>query len=159
MNFDSFFEQIKQRELTIKLSSITRPDHRNLLDNEALFQLPLISIIILVLAKDKRKPKVAEIGQLIGECIEASFIGFKSSAQHIGWSANLRIRTVKALSFLEQSELIIINNRKDRLNITELGKKVVERAMSWDDNLEYSLTLVSRSYRNICISRQLDLEL
>lgn len=159
MNFESFFHRLQNNVITLPLSSQEKSEQYNLLDNEALFQLPLISIIILVLAKDKRKPKVAEVGQLVGECIESSFLGFKGSTQHIGWSANLRIRTVKSMSFLENAGLITINNRKDRLHITELGKKVVDRANAWDENLEYNLSLISRAYRNICISRQLDSEL
>ena len=159
MNFDSFFHLLQNNVITLPLSSQEKSEQYNLLDNEALFQLPLISIIILVLAKDKRKPKVAEVGQLVGECIESSFLGFKGSTQHIGWSANLRIRTVKSMSFLENAGLITINNRKDRLHITELGKKVIDRANAWDENLEYNLSLISRSYRNICVSRQLDSEL
>ncbi len=159
MNFESFFHHLQNNVITLPLSSQEKSEQYNLLDNEALFQLPLISIIILVLAKDKRKPKVAEVGQLVGECIESSFLGFKGSTQHIGWSANLRIRTVKSMSFLENTGLITINNRKDRLHITELGKKVIDRANAWDENLEYNLSLISRSYRNICVSRQLDSEL
>jgi len=159
MNFESFFHRLQNNVITLPLSSQEKSEQYNLLDNEALFQLPLISIIILVLAKDKRKPKVAEVGQLVGECIESSFLGFKGSTQHIGWSANLRIRTVKSMSFLENTGLITINNRKDRLHITELGKKVIDRANAWDENLEYNLSLISRSYRNICVSRQLDSEL
>lgn len=159
MNFESFFHRLQNNVITLPLSSQEKSEQYNLLDNEALFQLPLISIIILVLAKNKRKPKVAEVGQLVGECIESSFLGFKGSTQHIGWSANLRIRTVKSMSFLENAGLITINNRKDRLHITELGKKVIDRANAWDENLEYNLSLISRSYRNICVSRQLDSEL
>jgi predicted transcriptional regulator len=85
--------------------------------------------------------------------------GFKGSSQHIGWSANLRVKTVKALSFLEEANLIEIQNRKGRLQITELGKKVINRALSKDDNLAWNLTIISRSYRNICVSKQLDMEL
>ncbi|MXP60182.1 hypothetical protein [Pantoea sp. Taur] len=157
MNFDAFFQEGNGKDLIIPLkNNSTRVES---LDNEALFQLPLISIIILVLAKDRSKPRISELGQLVGECIEKSFIGFKSSDQHLGWSANLRIRTVKAINFLEKSNLIIINNRKEKVIITELGKKVVERALKWDHNLEYNLKLIARTYRNIRVSRQLDLEL
>lgn len=157
MSFDDFFQNNNSKNLIIPLKrNITREDT---LDNEALFQLPLISIIILVLAKDRSKPKISELGQLVGECIEKSFIGFRSSDQHIGWSANLRIRTVKAINFLEKANLVIINNRKEKVIITDLGKKVVDRAFKWDSNLEYNLRLIARSYRNIRISRQLDLEL
>ncbi|MCT6700345.1 hypothetical protein [Rheinheimera sp. 4Y26] len=171
MNFETFFDRVKTKQIVVNMPQKVSSEQETLpnqdmckqpvglLDNEALFQLPLICIIILVMAKDRRKPKVAELGQLVGECIESSFVGFKGSAQHIGWSANLRIRTVTALGFLESTGLIIVNNRKDRLQITELGKKVVERAMNWNELLEYNIAFISRSYRNICVSRQLDLEL
>ena len=111
------------------------------------------------MAKDKRKPRVSEIGQLVGESIEASMPGFKGSAQHIGWSANLRIRTVKAISVLEYSKLIEIPNNKGRIKITELGKKVVNKALNQEDTLAYNLAEISKAYRNLCVSKQLDMEL
>lgn len=157
MNFDTFFDRLSQQPSSIHVIEYKVKDQ--LLNNEALFQLPLISLIILLMAKDKRKPNISEIGQLVGECIEASMPGFRGSAQHIGWSANLRIRTVKALSFLEMAKLIIINNRDKKLQITDLGKKVIGHAMSRDDNLSYNLAQLSRTYRNISVSRKLDLEL
>ncbi|MCF5877047.1 hypothetical protein [Aeromonas veronii] len=157
MNFDTFFDRLSQQPSSIHVIEYKVKDQ--LLNNEALFQLPLISLIILLMAKDKRKPNISEIGQLVGECIEASMPGFRGSAQHIGWSANLRIRTVKALSFLEMAKLIIINNRDKKLQITGLGKKVIGHAMSRDDNLSYNLAQLSRAYRNISVSRKLDLEL
>ncbi|WP_440894296.1 hypothetical protein [Aeromonas dhakensis] len=157
MNFDTFFDRLSQQPSSIHVIEYKFKDQ--LLNNEALFKLPLISLIILLMAKDKRKPNISEIGQLVGECIEASMPGFRGSAQHIGWSANLRIRTVKALSFLEMAKLIIINNRDKKLQITDLGKKVIGHAMSRDDNLSYNLAQLSRAYRNISVSRKLDLEL
>lgn len=160
INFDTFFKNMEESKIQIISSETTSlAVIPRLLDNEALFQLPFLSLIILLMAKDKRKPNVSEIGQLVGECLEASMLGFKGSAQHLGWSANLRIRTVKAMTFLEQTQLISVQNRKGKLEITELGKKVISRALSSEDNLYYNLTIIARAYRNICISKQLDLEL
>jgi len=158
MTFEKFFDQLYKSDAEIKLDKETSAK-THLLNNEALFQLPLISLIILLMAKDKRKPRIPEIGQLVGECIEDSMPGFKGSAQHIGWSANLRMRTVKALSFLESANLVVIDSRKGRIRISDSGKKVIQFAMKKDDNLSYNLAEVVRSYRNICVSRQLDLEL
>lgn len=158
MNFETFFNQIEKSELTVDLGRLSNYSHR-LLDNEALFQLPLISLIILVMAKDRRKFLVAEVGQLVGESLESSMFGFKGSAQHIGWSANLRVRTVKAMIFLENSRLIEIHHRKGRMEITDLGREVINRAITKDDNLSYNLLQIARSYRNICVSKQLDMEL
>jgi hypothetical protein len=157
MNFDAFFDNLSQKSSSIQM--VEYKTKNQILNNEALFQLPLISLIILLMAKDKRKPNVSEIGQLVGESIEASMPGFRGSAQHIGWSANLRVRTVKALSFLEMASLVMVNNRNSKLQITDLGKKVIGHAMSRDDNLSYNLAQLSRAYRNICVSRNLDLEL
>lgn len=158
MNYESFFTGLKGRSVLIASPQMD-PAENHLLSNEALFQLPLISMIILMLAKDRRKPRVEEIGQLVGECIEQTLIVFKGSSQHVGWSANLRVRTVKALSFLENSRLVAVEERKGRLAASELGKKVIARALANEDELSACLSHVARSYRNICVSRQLDLEL
>lgn len=158
MNFDEFFDQLSVLKTEVNLPLYDRSSSL-LLNNEALFQLPLISLIVLLMAKDRRKPRISEIGQLVGESIEASMPGFKGSAQHIGWSANLRVRTVKAISFLELTSLIEVNNRKGKINITNLGKKVISKAMTLEDDLAYNLSQIARSYRNICVSKQLDMEL
>lgn len=158
MNFDLFFNEVEKSK--IKLGSVKKREVNNgILDNEALFQLPFISLVILVLAKDKRKPKVEELGRLVGECLELTMPAFKKSKQKISWSANLRIRTINAMTFLEAVGLIHVNNRKGRLSITESGKKLIESALKNEDNLSCTLSEIKRSYRNICVSRQLDMEL
>ncbi|CAI8898009.1 MarR family transcriptional regulator [Pseudomonas marginalis] len=158
MNYDEFFESVTRREISIVV--LERDTQKNYqLSNEALFQLPLISMIVLLLAKDRRKPIVTEIGQMVGESIEASLVGFKGSSNHLGWSAILRIRTVKAISFLERSGMIEIRKNDNRMLATTLGQKVIDRALSNDDDLSYNLSLIQRSYRNICVNKQMDLEL
>lgn len=158
MNFDKFFVSISESGAEIHFDN-HEANKSHFLNNEALFQLPLISLIILLMAKDRRKPRVSEIGQLVGESIEESMSGFKGSAQHVGWSANLRVRTVKAISFLEHSLLIEIPNNKGKIKITELGKKVINRALDQEDTLAYNLAEISTAYRNLCVSKQLDMEL
>lgn len=158
MNYDEFFESVTRREISIVV--LEKDVQKNYqLSNEALFQLPLISMIVLLLAKDRRKPIVTEIGQMVGESIEASLVGFKGSSNHLGWSAILRIRTVKAISFLERSGMIEIRKSDNRILATNLGQKVIDRALSNDDDLSYNLALIQRSYRNICVNKQMDLEL
>lgn len=158
MNFEIFAKNVDKSGAHLSLGNV-RPQKGLLLDNEALFQLPFISLIILVMAKDKRKPFVRELGQLVGECIQDSMIAYKSSNQHVGWSANLRVRTVKALSFLEQSELVEIDNRHSRVKVTALGKKVINKALATDNDLSYNLSLVAFAYRNKQVSKQLRIQL
>ncbi|MEZ8379248.1 hypothetical protein AB6C48_10470 [Vibrio splendidus] len=158
MNFDRFFDQVEETNATLKVSE-QRDVNDNALDNEALFQLPLISLVILLLAKDKRKPKLPELGRTIGEVLEQSMPAFKQSNQHISWSANLRIRTIKAMIFLEASGFVKVNNSKGKIEATESGKKLIKKALSQDNNLTYNLLEIAKSYRNICVSRTLDMEL
>lgn len=157
MNFKEFFHRVSKQDVLIAVPlSVPRDE----ISNDALFQLPLIALVILILSKDKRKPRVAEIGQFVGETLEACMPAFKGTSQKLGWSATLRIRTVTALGFLEQASLVTVDNRKGKVAITELGKRVVERAISNEaDDLSYNLSRVSRSYRNLCVARQLDLVL
>ncbi|WP_105750661.1 hypothetical protein [Pseudomonas aeruginosa] len=157
MNFENFFSELANKDISLPVTKVESNKHQ--LNNEALFQLPLICLIVLLMAKDKRKPRVSEVGQLVGESIESAMPGFKGSAQHLGWSANLRVRTVKAITFLESTSLVHVNNRQSRLAITDMGKKVIARATSQDDDLSYNLAQIARAYRNICVAKQLDLEL
>lgn len=159
MNFDNFFDNVPNITLNSNKGNNQNSANHNLLNNEALFQLPLICLIILMLAKDRRKPDISEIGQLVGECIESSFYGFKGSAQHLGWSANLRIRTIKAVSFLELTKLIEVDYRKKKIIATDLGAKVVNSALVKEDDLSFNLSKISIVYRNICLTKSLNMEL
>lgn len=156
MSFETFFSSHSNDALREPVASGRRGE----LGNDALFQLPLIALVILVLAKDRRKPKVPELGQFVGETLEGSMLGFKGSSQQLGWSATLRIRTVTALNFLDYVGLVSVENDRGRISITELGKKVVIRATATGaDDLAYNLSQIERTYRNICVTRQLDLQI
>jgi hypothetical protein len=87
------------------------------------------------------------------------FLWIQGSAQHLGWSANLRIRTIKAVNFLEATKLIEVNIKNKKLLATDLGVKVINNVMGRDDMLAYNLSKISLSYRNYCISRNLNMEL
>jgi len=158
MNYDEFFEKVKADDINISFDN-KKLSQGGLLSNEALFHLPLLALIILLLSKGRRKPRSEQIGQLVGECLEKSILGFKGSAQHLGWSANLRVRTVKALSFLEISSLVKVNVKKGIIESTEKGNKVINALFEKDTDLSYTLRVVNQSYRNICVENQIEMEL
>jgi len=154
------FDKCKQEAVRSKISITFETSERgpSLLSNEALFHIPLLAVVVLTLACLSRKPRTAEIGQMVGECIERTFTNFKGSSQRLGWSANLRIRTVAALAFLEAAGLIIVAD-KGIISATDLGRKVIKSAFSEDDDLSFTLMTVERSYRDICGERRSQLEL
>ena len=157
MNYEDFFREIREKELELRFDN---PDYSPgaRLSNEALFHLPLLAITILMLAKGSRKPKIDQIGQLVGECFERTFAGFKGSSQHLGWSANLRMRTVKALTFLEAAQLVRVEN--GRITVTPQGKSVIDAGLEAESTeLAYTLRVVERNYRNISVEKQISLGL
>lgn len=158
MNYEKFFERVRADEVELQFDN-ERVFEGGLLSNEALFHLPLLALTVLMLSKGRRKPRSQQIGQLVGECLEKSLIGFKGSAQHVGWSANLRVRTVRALNFLEISNLATVDEIKGVIEATSLGHKVINTVFEKDSDLSYTLRVIEQNYRNICVEKQIEMEL
>jgi hypothetical protein len=148
MNYDEFFAMAQDRGLRVDAQQ-SAPEDTVYLSNEALFQLPLLAMVIMILAKGYRKPIPDELGQLVGECLERAVAGFKGSPQGIGWSANLRIRTVKALTFLEATGLVLVHQHRRMITLSDLGRKVIDRVLANQSQLAIALATIERSYQNI----------
>ncbi|TNH14600.1 hypothetical protein [Halomonas sp. BL6] len=158
MDYEEFFQEASEKEIVLSIDQFSdSATHR--LSNEALFHLPLLAMTILLLSKTRRKPKSDELGQLIGECFERTFSGFKGSSQHLGWSANLRMRTVKALTFLETVSLVEVDRHDSRIKATEFGKTVVSKAIGVQSDLGYTLQVIERNYFDLQIEKQIAMDL
>jgi len=148
MSTAEFFSEARRLKLKLSVSG-EGLSTAHTLDNEALFQLPLLAMTILAISKGQSKPQLPEIGQLVGECLERTVAGFKGSSQEIGWSGNLRIRTIKALTFLEATGQVTIDEATRRITVTDLGKKVYNGAVDGDNLLAVSMKTVELSYQYI----------
>lgn len=158
MEFDQFFSRIKSEAVEVDFRGVSHlPLAVPRLSNEAMFHLPLIAITILMLSKGQSKPVVSEVGQLVGDCYERTFPGFRGSAQHLGWSSALRVRTVQALAFLEQSGLVDVERIHKKISATCAGRDVLSRALDANGDLASNLMAVERRYRDIRAERQLRL--
>ena len=147
MDIQSFFNQTEG--LTINLEATREKQVERKLSNEALFQLPFISMTILFLSKGRSKPSVAEVGQKLGYAFERSFVAFKGSSQHVGWSSNMRLRTTTAVSFLELSKLVTVDTYNKEVSITELGKAVIEKVMHQEGNLKDNITVLCKNFNGL----------
>ncbi|MGF6637431.1 hypothetical protein [Paraburkholderia sp. MM6662-R1] len=153
MNYQEFFRKASERQMRLPPPP-ARADYASTLDNEALFQLPLLAMVILGLSKGRAKPRTSELGQLVGECLERTVSGFKGSSQGIGWSANLRIRTVKALTFLERAGFAIVDVH-NAVSATPAGRKIVVAVLDSGTPLAEALMNIERSYENIRAERRI----
>lgn len=148
MMANEFFDQLSRLDLRLNLP----PEQTVIstsLSNEALFQIPLLAMTILAITKGTSKPQLPELGQLVGECLERTVAGFKGSSQDIGWSGNLRIRTIKALTFLEATNQVSVDKATRRISATELGKKVYQNAILGEGPLAISMKTIEQSYQYI----------
>lgn len=148
MSLDEFFNEAERLNVHLRIP-VSEAFSAHSLNNEALFQLPLLAMTILALSKGKSKPHLSEIGQLVGECLERTVAGFKGSSQDIGWSANLRIRTIKALTFLESTRQVSIDEYTRRISATDLGRKVYLGATNGETRLAHSIKTIELSYKYI----------
>ncbi|MCX5511094.1 hypothetical protein [Pseudomonas sp. BJa3] len=158
MNFREAVSTAKTESLAL-LTESSPKGRQDVLGNESLFHTPLIALTIILLARSRAKPKYDEIGMLVGVCFEKSLAGFKGSIQELGWSANLRIRTVKAFTFLENTGFIIIDKSSSRIEATEIGKKLIDNVLKEDSRLCIALLKIKRAYRNICKERAVEVKL
>lgn len=148
----SFFEAVSvaRNEAERFITHSVPRSRKDALQNESLFHMPLIALTIMLLAKGKSKPRVDEIGMFVSMCFEQSLQIFKGSSQELGWSANLRIRTVKALTFLESADFVTVNKNTYRLETTPVGRKIIDKLIEDNSKLCLFLLTAQRAYRNIC---------
>lgn len=153
MTFDEFFAEVRERNIEVEFKA-PAPLMHEALSNEALFHLPLLAMTILMIATSRSRPRVEHLSQLVGECFERTFVGFQGSAQILGWSASLRVRTVQALTFLESTGLVNVSDAGKAIAATELGRSVIAKARKGGTELGYTLSVVARAYRNINAEKQ-----
>ena len=156
MTFDDFFSEVREKNLSVNLPT-PRSLTREALDNDALFHLPLLAMTILMLSRSRSKPRVERLGQLVGECMEQTFVGFVGSARLLGWSASLRVRTVQALTFLEMTGLVAVDGHDKSISITKTGSLVIDRALKDGSDLAFTLSRIARAQRNVNSELQLRL--
>ncbi len=126
------------------------------LENDALFHIPFLAMSILAFCRDRKfQPTAGNVGQTIGKVFERTFPAFKNSNQMLSWSANLRARTSRAHVFLEQSKFVVTN--KEGIELTELGRKLINEIHSEETSLGLAIRGVARNYRDLCEETQSDL--
>lgn len=128
------------------------------LSNEAIFHLPLLAFAILSLAACPRPIRTKEVGQIIGECFERVFKSFKGSTRYLGWSTNLRVRTVAALALLEHVELVTVDG-KSMVKSTEKGRLIINSVEKKDVDLYEVLIKVQDAYRDVIAEKTKQMEL
>lgn len=152
--YDTFMENAK--DLQIVLESEIKDINYSPLTNDALFHLPFLVLAILCITKGRRKVTTADLGHLFSQAFERTITGYKKGSQMISWSANLRLRTAKALEFLECSSMVFINYDKS-ISPTDTGKLFINSVLSEASFLGVTLRKLSRNFNDLKSEKQINL--
>lgn len=152
--YDVFMENAK--DLQIILGAEIKEIDYSPLTNEALFHLPFLVLAILCITKGRKKVTTADLGHSFSQAFERTITGYRKGSQMISWSANLRLRTVKALEFLECSSMVSIKYDKS-IAPTKTGKTLIDTVMSEASFLGITLRKLSRNFNDLKSEKQIDL--
>jgi len=144
MKFNEFKEVYRESKILIKSNENINKSN-NLLSHDALFHLPFISLAIIIIAKKRAHTHVKYLPAILGECMESTLDGLANTKYSLSWSSNFRVRSVRALDFLESANLVLVD-KNNRLCITPLGKKVCKKAMKEDNDLKIALLRIDRTF-------------
>ena len=70
----------------------------------------------------------------------------------------MRIRTVKALTFLERAGFVVVDDRDGLVAIQQRGREVVGTVLEQESPLAVALLTVERSFENIRAERRIQAE-
>lgn len=152
--YEAFVDNAK--DLQLVLGSDLKDINYSPLTNDALFHLPFLVLAILSISKGRKKITTADLGHTFNQAIERTIVGYKKGSQMLSWSANLRLRTAKALEFLECSSLVLINYDKS-IAPTDSGKKLINGVLSEASFLGVTLRKLSRNFNDLKSEQQINL--
>lgn len=147
--YEKFFERAERDSLGFEPAS-----ERSLatvqISHDSLFHLPFLAIAVLSLVTDRKyKMCVGESGRFVGLVIERSISGYLKSAQMLGASATLRIRTNEAVVALEELGLIEISEEEKLVTLTVPGRAFTLAVSKEASSLGMFCRSMIRHYRNL----------
>lgn len=123
MDLDALVEYAERSSLHLKVNT-DRLREASQQQDDAMFQVPLLALCILVIARrEKNELRVADLSLLVATTLVEHFVGVKRAGPRLKWSIPLRRRCADGLVFLENAELVIVDSGYARtVSVSDLGK-------------------------------------
>lgn len=123
-DFDEFIAKAKGYSLNIKVDGESTD---SLMISDVLFHTPIISLALLTISFSRKDLTVSEMPHWLGAVLSSSFWGTKATNRKLEWSLVLRNRYADALVFLEANRLVSVKGKKRQIEITDAGKKFIQK--------------------------------
>jgi hypothetical protein len=130
MDVDAFLKRISGTDLRLSATMETVQAGRSPEALDALFHLPLLALITMVIAK--RKPfRTTALGRNVASLLVEHFSALRHSPHSLETSLTLRRRCADALAFLEAAGLVNVSDDSQRMvSLSEGGKKQFSGALA-----------------------------
>jgi hypothetical protein len=159
-SFDQFLRQLKEMQRlenadsqtgsTIDQFDFINSKPRRELEYDSVFHLPLLAMTVLALLTERRYPlTVGDSGRYVGLVIEKAISGYLRSAQMLGASATLRIRTNEAVVALEDLGLIRVSDQERSIALTIQGRAFIRDILNEQSSLGLATRSLVRHYRHL----------
>ncbi|MGE0401710.1 MAG: hypothetical protein AB7T06_33720 [Kofleriaceae bacterium] len=98
-------------------------------------QVPVVAFAVVACIVGRRGGESVDVlGARVGHALMAAFPAFGRVGRYLQWSIRVRTVTVEALTFLEESGLVIVTVDEDRVaSMTELGRKFLRKLRAAND--------------------------
>lgn len=144
---NQFGDETKGRSLHLQVNA-DRLSRVALQADNGLFQVPLLAICVLVVARARREGlPTADVAVWTGATLTRHFSRDESSRLNLDWSLQHRKRTADALVFLENLEFIAMNEVPNRrITCTTAGLAFAAKLMRQPDEVGMLARGLLRSY-------------
>ena len=130
MDVDAFLERVSATDMRLSATVDAVQPGRSPEALDALFHLPLLALITMVIAR--RKPfRTMTLGRDVASLLVEHFSALRRSPHSLETSLTLRRRCADALAFLEAAGLVVVSDDSQRIvSLSEEGKKRYNGALA-----------------------------
>jgi hypothetical protein len=130
MDVDAFLERVSGTDIRLSATVEAAQSARSPEALDALFHLPLLALITMVIAR--RKPfRTMILGRNVASLLVEHFSALRNSPHSLETSLTLRRRCADALAFLEAAGLVTVSDDSQRIvSLSDEGKKQFNSAIT-----------------------------
>ena len=149
MDVDAFLENVSASGLRLTAADTDALRARKPETMDALFHLPLLALVMMVIARRTQFRTVA-LGRNVAMLLVEHFSALRRSPHRIETSLTLRRRCADALAFLEAAKLVAVSpdSRRD-VTLTPEGKRHLDRAAREANDLGLLVRELARNQERV----------
>lgn len=121
------------------------------LGTDGLFHIPLLALCMLIVAREKKGAfATADLAAWVGATLGQHFSGIHAARRKLEWSLPHRRRCADALVFLENVQLVVVQEAPYRcVRCTAAGLEFIRKVLQSSDEIGVFCRGLIRSYRRV----------